>query len=139
MPNKTNQHILFIFKTASRLILKLTETTAFKQFNIKYHFAPIPLCPNALPFSDEYFECLMRYNTQPFLHATGSSKMGPAKDQTAVVDPELRVYGISGLRVADASIMPTQVSGNTHAPTVMIGEKAAELIKKFWSNKLFYE
>ena len=49
-------------------------------------------------------------------------------DELAVVDPELRVYGTEGLRVADASVMPLVTSGNTHAPAVMIGERAAELV-----------
>lgn len=50
-------------------------------------------------------------------------------DPMAVVDPELRVHGVKGLRIADASIMPTLVRGNTNAPIIMIGEKAADLIK----------
>jgi choline dehydrogenase len=50
-------------------------------------------------------------------------------DELAVVDPELRVYGVEGLRVADASVMPFVTSGNTHAPTVMIGERAADFIR----------
>jgi choline dehydrogenase len=59
-------------------------------------------------------------------HQVGTCRMGV--DATAVVDPELRVRGVDGLRVADASIMPEVTSGNTHAPTVMIGERAAELV-----------
>ncbi|MNN99918.1 Oxygen-dependent choline dehydrogenase [compost metagenome] len=50
-------------------------------------------------------------------------------DNMAVVDPELRVQGVEGLRVADASIMPTLIGGNTNAPAIMIGEKAADLVK----------
>jgi choline dehydrogenase len=51
-------------------------------------------------------------------------------DPMAVVDPELRVYGIEGLRVADASVMPTVVSGNTNAATIMIGEKVADMLRR---------
>ena len=58
------------------------------------------------------------------------------QDAEAVVDAELRVHGIAGLRVADASIMPTIVSGNTCSPTLMIGEKAAQLILATPSNAL---
>src|SRR5438067_13652621 len=59
-------------------------------------------------------------------HPVGTCKRG--SDPMAVVDAQLRVHGISGLRVADASIMPTLTSGNTHAPSIMIGEKAADMV-----------
>jgi len=67
-----------------------------------------------------------RQSGETIYHPTSSCMMGTGKD--AVVDERLRVHGLDRLRVADASIMPTIVSGNTNAPTIMIGEKAADMI-----------
>ena len=61
-------------------------------------------------------------------HPVGTAKMGMATDPSAVVDERLRFHGIAGLRVADASVMPTITSGNTNTPTAMIAEKAAAMI-----------
>jgi choline dehydrogenase len=68
----------------------------------------------------------VRNNAETTYHPVGTCKMGI--DPMAVVDPELRVHGIAGLRVADASIMPTLTSGNTNAPCIMIGEKCAAMV-----------
>jgi choline dehydrogenase len=76
--------------------------------------------------TDEGKREFIRERAETFYHPSGTCKMGI--DEMAVVDPELRVRGIDGLRVADASIMPEIVGGNTNAPTMMIGEKAAEMI-----------
>lgn len=70
-----------------------------------------------------------RRNGESIYHPVGTCKMGPASDKMAVVDHELKVHGVEGLRVADCAIMPDLVSGNTHAPAVAIGEKTASMIR----------
>ena len=63
-------------------------------------------------------------------HASGTCRMGAADDPRSVVDPDCRVIGVTGLRVIDASIMPTVVRANTHFTTVMIAEKMADVLKR---------
>ena len=78
---------------------------------------------------DEILDFASRYGVSSW-HLVGTSKMGPATDPQAVVDPRLRVHGLDNLRIADASIMPVSPSANTFATSVMIGEKAADFIKQ---------
>ncbi|KPU59905.1 FAD dependent oxidoreductase family protein [Pseudomonas fluorescens] len=87
------------------------------------------LVPGPQAQSDEALDAWARQVTETGYHASGTCKMGLAGDVEAVVDPQLRVHGLDGLRVVDASIMPAIVSGNTNAPTVMIAEKASDLIR----------
>ena len=76
--------------------------------------------------TEEELESYIRKSCSTYHHMVGTCKMGI--DSASVVDSELKVYGVEGLRVADASIMPDITSGNTNAPTIMIGEKAADMI-----------
>lgn len=65
-------------------------------------------------------------------HQVGTAKMGPPGDPSAVVNPSLQVHGIKRLRVADCSIIPRAVGAHTNAPSIMVGEKASDIIKEFW-------
>jgi len=84
------------------------------------------MMPGAPVQSDEQIDAFVRKTAETIYHPVGSAKMG--KDEGCVVDAQLRVYGVEGLRVVDASVMPALVSGNTNAPTIMIAEKASDMI-----------
>lgn len=89
---------------------------------------PLSACKHHEFKSREYWACYVKLRPYTVYHQVGSCKMGPKGDATAVVDPQLRVHGVTGLRVADASIMPWITSANTHIPTVMIAEKCVDMI-----------
>ncbi|MEM9850576.1 MAG: GMC family oxidoreductase N-terminal domain-containing protein [Pseudomonadota bacterium] len=101
---------------------RIADTSPLKEA-ITEEYAP----GRAVAFDDDEGTLDWARNTAVTIyHPTGTCKMG--RDPMAVVDPRLRVYGVGGLRVADASIMPTIVSGNTNAPAIMIGEKVAHMV-----------
>ena len=101
--------------------LEIMEEPALK----KYIDGDISLPPK--PISDESLLIHVKKSLETLYHPVGTCKMGT--DELAVTDASLRVRKVKGLRVVDASVMPTITSGNTNAPTIMIAEKAADLIK----------
>jgi choline dehydrogenase len=105
-----------------KLLRRIAETPQMQRL-VAEEFQPGP----AVAGDDELLDYARRRGGTVY-HPTSTCKMGI--DPMAVVDPELRVHGLSGLRVADASVMPTVVSGNTNAATIMIGEKAADLLRQ---------
>ncbi|XP_055388470.1 glucose dehydrogenase [FAD, quinone]-like [Condylostylus longicornis] len=109
------------------------QTKAFKENEAQLVPIPLPACKNFDDKTDEYWLCYIQQMSTTIYHPVGTAKMGPDSDKASVVDWKLNVKGVKGLRVGDASIMPTIVSGNTNAPTIMIGEKCADFIKKDWS------
>ena len=105
------------FKLTQQLMLSPSLSTHYKQDLF-----------TSLVKTDDDIRAILRQRVDTVYHPVGSCKMGV--DDMSVVDPELKVYGIQNLRVVDASIMPSVVNGNTNAPTVMIAEKAVDLIRQ---------
>lgn len=117
---------------AIRYIIKLVDTPAFQKYGAKLHSKKFPNCDQYEFGSYDYWECAVRTITATLHHQIATCKMGPASDPNAVVDPELRVYGVNKLRVVDSSVIPKTIVAHTNAPAIMIGEKAADMIKQSW-------
>jgi choline dehydrogenase len=105
------------------LIRRIAAQPALRPYVAEEHL-PGPACR-----SREDLLAYVREKGTTIFHPTSTCAMGPASDPMVVVDPRLRVHGLEGLRVADASIMPTVVSGNTNAACIMIGERCADFIR----------
>ncbi|KAM3959463.1 glucose dehydrogenase [FAD, quinone] [Aphomia sociella] len=115
-------------------IVKLFDTEVFKSAD--FEFDPRPIlnneCKNYEKVSGEFWSCIIRHFSSPLHNYVGTCKMGSTKDPESVVDNNLRVYGISSLRVVDASVIPKITRGSTASPVIMIAEKASDLIKTTW-------
>ncbi|KAK8719967.1 hypothetical protein OTU49_013656, partial [Cherax quadricarinatus] len=116
-----------------KLALKVGNTVAFREgLSARFHDKVLSGCKHEEAYSDAYWACYTRYLATTAYHTCGTCKMGPSSDPLAVVDHRLRLRGVSGVRVVDASIMPRIISGNTNAPTLMIAEKGAHILREDW-------
>ena len=108
------------FRKCVRLTREIFAQSAFEPF-VKHEIQPGAGCQ-----SDEEIDSFIREHAESAYHPCGTAKMGRRDDPMAVVDPECRVIGVEGLRVADSSIFPRITNGNLNAPSIMVGEKAAD-------------
>lgn len=118
-----------------KIAVATSRTKSMQRFGSQLVAYDFPGCGHVQKFTDQHWECMIRQYSVTIYHPVGTCKMGPYWDEDAVVDPQLRVYGVRGLRVIDASIMPKLVGANTNAPTIMIAEKGADMIKDYWINE----
>lgn len=129
----SDQYDIDIAVRGIRKLIELSKTKALKKLNAELLTVPVPGCKHFTFDSDDYWGCFTRHFTFTIYHHCGTAKMGPRHDKRAVVDPQLKVYGVNKLRVVDASIMPEIVTGHTNGPVIMIAEKAADMIKNEWN------
>ncbi|XP_052803733.1 L-sorbose 1-dehydrogenase-like [Mya arenaria] len=112
-----------------RLWEKYLNTPTMKSLGADIRRMKVSFCSQHEFNTDGYWECVVRHLTFTGYHPSCTCKMGAENDPTTVLDPQLKVKGIKGLRVVDASAFHTINAGNTNAPTIMIAEKAADLIR----------
>lgn len=112
-----------------KMVLKLTQTNAFTKLNVRQINYNYPNCVYDENNLDKYLECIVRYINVAMFHAACTCRMGSRFDRHAVVDADLKVYKMKGLRVCDASVFPHLPNVLSKAPVIMMGEKVSDLIK----------
>ena len=117
---------------AIKYSLRLAQSPPFQRFGARLHTVPVPGCTHIHFGTDDYWRCSIRTLSSTLHHQVSTCKMGPINDPTAVVSNELKVHGIKKLRVVDTSIIPESPTSHTNAASFMIGEKAADMIKREW-------
>ena len=113
------------------MALNLSQTEALNPYGLEQDRTPAKGCEHLAFNSDSYWRCVIRYNTNAENHQAGTCVMG-SDPKTSVVDPTLKLHGVKGLRVIDASIMPNVTRGNLNGPVIMVAEKGADLVKIEW-------
>lgn len=112
--------------------LEFGKTETFQKLGAHLNTHQVQGCEQNEFGTADYWKCAIRFLSISLRHPSGTARMGPDTDPESVVDNKLRVRGIHKLRVADASVIPVSITGHINAPVVMIGEKAADLIKEEW-------
>ena len=126
----SDQQVLLFY---IRFVQQMLKTQSFRNYGLELIHVYLEKCSNFIANSDAFWLCYIRHFFISAWHPAGTCRMGPATSNDSVVDSRLRVHGVRGLRVVDASIMPKITSGNTNGPTIMIAEKAADIIRQDWS------
>ncbi|KAA0185255.1 hypothetical protein HAZT_HAZT002296 [Hyalella azteca] len=120
-----------LFLKGIKFALAIGNTTAMRDgIGAMFVAEPLPGCQTHPWGSDDYWRCFTRHMASTTYHPAGTCKMAPLTDPLGVVTSTLKVRGVNGLRVIDASIMPYITSANTNAPAIMIGERGADFIKE---------
>ncbi|XP_022218863.2 LOW QUALITY PROTEIN: glucose dehydrogenase [FAD, quinone] [Drosophila obscura] len=111
-----------------RYVQRMARTKSFRRCGLQLWLPPLAACDQLAKDSDEFWLCYIRHFYVGSWHSVGSCRMAVAGDPRGVVDERLRVHGVRGLRVVDASVIPEITAGHTNAPAMMIGEQGARMI-----------